>query len=78
MLARWRKSIIGGTAIDPIMAMATADITIDRIMGTGTVGTTIDRIMAMGTVGITIVGGNPASALAAPSGQNDVAVITSG
>ena len=56
MLARWRKSIIGGTAIDPIMAMATADIT-------------IDRIMAMGTVGITIVGGNPASALAAPSGS---------
>ena len=69
MLARWRKSIIGGTAIDPIMAMATADITIDRITGTGTVGTTIDRIMAMGTVGITIVGGNPASALAAPSGS---------
>ena len=69
MLARWRKSIIGGTAIDPIMAMATADITIDRIMATGTVGTTIDRIMAMGTVGITIVGGNPASALAAPSGS---------
>jgi hypothetical protein len=82
VLARWRKSIIGGTAIDPIMAMATADITIDRIMATGTaditidrimatgtVGTTIDRIMAMGTVGITIVGGNPASALAAPSGS---------
>ena len=69
MLARWRKFIIGGTAIDPIMAMATADITIDRITGTGTVGTTIDRIMAMGTVGITIVGGNPASALAAPSGS---------
>ena len=69
MLARWRKSIIGGTAIDPIMAMATADITTDRIMATGTVGTTIDRIMAMGTVGITIVGGNPASALAAPSGS---------
>ena len=61
MLARWRKSIIGGTA--------TADITIDRITGTGTVGTTIDRIMAMGTVGITIVGGNRASALAAPSGS---------
>ena len=69
MLARWRKSIIGGTAIDPIMAMATADITTDRIMAMGTVGTTIDRIMAMGTVGITIVGGNPASALAAPSGS---------
>ena len=69
MLARWRKSIIGGTAIDPIMAMATADITTDRIMATGTIGTTIDRIMAMGTVGITIVGGNPASALAAPSGS---------
>ena len=61
MLARWRKSIIGGTA--------TADITINRITGTGTVGTTIDRIMAMGTVGITIVGGNRASALAAPSGS---------
>jgi len=69
VLARWRKSIIGGTAIDPIMAMATADITTDRIMATGTIGTTIDRIMAMGTVGITIVGGNPASALAAPSGS---------
>ena len=69
MLARWRKSIIGGTAIDPIMAMATADITIDRIMATGTADITIDRIMAMGTVGITIVGGNPASALAAPSGS---------
>jgi hypothetical protein len=51
------------------MAMATADITTDRIMATGTIGTTIDRIMAMGTVGITIVGGNPASALAAPSGS---------
>jgi hypothetical protein len=38
-------------------------------MATGTIGTTIDRIMAMGTVGITIVGGNPASALAAPSGS---------
>jgi len=69
VLARWRKSIIGGTAIDPIMAMATADITTDRIMATGTIGTTIDRIMAMGTVGITIVGGNRASALAAPSGS---------
>jgi hypothetical protein len=81
VLARWRKSIIGGTG-------TAIDITTDRIMAMGTVGTTIDRIMAMattdrimamGTVGTTIVGGNPASALAAPSGkQNDVAVITSG
>ena len=39
------------------------------IGGIGTTDITIDRIMAMGTVGITIVGGNPASALAAPSGS---------
>jgi Na+/serine symporter len=64
----WRKSIItGGTAIDPTMAMATADITIDRIMAMRTVGITIDRIMGMaiavrimvmGTVGTTGVGGS--------------------
>ena len=58
---------IGTTDIttDRIMAMATADITTDRIM----VMDTADPIMAMGTVGTTIVGGNPASALAAPSGS---------
>jgi hypothetical protein len=44
------------------MAMATADITTDRIMAMDTAG----PIMAMGTVGTTIVGGNPASAFAAP------------
>ena len=61
----WRKSIITGdigTAIDittdRIMAMDTAG----PIMAMGTVG----PIMAMGTVGTTIVGGNPASAFAAP------------
>jgi hypothetical protein len=65
VLARWRKSIIGGigTAIDPI----TTDITTDRIMAMATTDITTDRIMAMGTVGTTIVGGNPASALAARS-----------
>jgi hypothetical protein len=48
-------------------------------MAMGTVGITTDPIMAMGTVGITIVGGNPASALAAPSGSKMMqAVITSG
>ena len=39
------------------------------IGGIGTTDITTDRIMAMGTVDTTIVGGNPASALAAPSGS---------
>ena len=76
MLARWRKSIIGGTgtAIDPI----TTDITIDRIMAMATTDITTDLIMATGIVGTTIVGGNPASALAAPSGSKMVQAVKIG